>query len=186
MRKAIAYAAIVCCAIAIPYSTSADRTPPPSVLAQTKWEVFRSEGGWSITFPHGWQVSSCHTCSDPHTAGNFVMFGSGVVDDDDSVMVEPLAPRPANQRVKQWLDDLKHNANLNPIAGEQWITLNGKPALQVTYRYQNSSRYRVIYVVDGSRAYSLTGPTFPTDASYDTFKRMVASFKFDSATVHER
>ncbi len=101
---------------------------------------------------------------------------------DDMVMIEPLAARRANETVDQWLADTKTSANLNPIIGQDWISVNGVRALNVRYRYADSSEHDTVYVMNGSEMFAIEGPAISDPAIYEIYKKMVASFRFVSPT----
>jgi hypothetical protein len=98
--------------------------------------------------PANWQVSSCRSCPDPTDPNVFVSFYSP--SSDELLMVEHLVDKPRGQPVRQWLDDVKAKAKLNPRISEEWITFAGEPALKVFTRNADSTQSEVVYVVGSS------------------------------------
>ncbi len=154
-------------------------TAPSNATAAAKatplsWTTFKNRGGWSIDYPHGWAVSSCHVCRDPAAPGISVSFTGPR--DDDFVMVEPLADKPAAQTAAQWLNEIAATANLNTIVEKHPASLDGHFALVVRYRFADGTPWDEIYVADGNRTFQI-GP-LPTQApSLPVLRHMVATFK---------
>jgi len=148
------------------------------------WRSFSSRTGWSIQYPPGWKTGSCQSCSDAHAAGMYVdFFPPSNSERDGWVMVEPLAPRPANEAASDWLVEIAATANLNPQVMEQPFLVDGRPALRVRYRTSYGLLMEDVYVVAGRQTFSIQfggsdlKPPIETLPNYRVFNRMVLSFR---------
>jgi hypothetical protein len=124
---------------------------PISPAAQTgdvsHWKTFANRAGWAIKHPGNWQVDSCRQCSDPTDPNVFVTLFDPAT--KELIIVEHLIDKPSDQTVEQWLNDVKVTTVLNPIVSEEWISLNGTPALKVINRNADSSESENIYIRTG-------------------------------------
>jgi hypothetical protein len=160
-----------------------------SVDAQTAWKTFTNRAGWSIHYPADWTVESCKGCTDPTASGVYVnFFPPPGLEAEGSVMVEPLADKPADVDVDTWLEEMPTRGNRNPLRRETKITLNGSPALKVRYRTDSGDDKEAVYVVSGSTTF---GIEFSTEqphvllerlANYPAFKAMLQTFRLAAAT----
>jgi len=124
-------------------------------LAQEpNWKQFKSRGGWKISYPADWQISSCRSCKDPTSAGVFVDF-SPPTNAEGFVMVEQLASRPSNISADAWLRDVSTRANVNPQIQGQKLTVSSVPARKVRYRTVSGEEMESVYVVSGSDTFAL-------------------------------
>lgn len=181
--RLVAYSIVALAIVCVPAEGSAPPSGATGAVATT-WRTFVSHSGWSIEYPAAWQVSSCVSCSDPSAPGVFVNFRPPISTATTDVMVEPLAGKPAAQSAMQWLEEVKSEANLNPIIAEHRVLLSGFSGLQV--RYKNTStdtEMESTYFVFGSKTYAVE---FDTDAKggaleglsgYALYKHMIKSFK---------
>lgn len=108
-------------------------------------------------------------------------------------MVSPIADRPRDTSVDAWLADISKGANLNPHLHEQKLTLNGLPALKVRYLTADHQQMEDVYVVSGSKTFSISfsadpdgfgsepkkqGQSVPLEklGNYATFLKMLDAF----------
>jgi hypothetical protein len=150
--------------------------------AEPAWRTLTNRGGWSIEYPPLWQVSSCTNCPDPTAPEVYVSF-SLPSSPASSVMVEPLADRPAGQSVDAWLEEIKRSNNLNPIDTESSTTVNGLPGLRVRYRHSSGCQIEETYLVAGSKTYAISlacqelAKKDEGIANYPLYQHMVETFK---------
>ena len=176
-------------------------TPPPVVtnsiqpenkisdtnsIETTNWKVFLNRAGWSIKYPNDWKISSCHSCSDPTDPNVFVDFFPPTKNSDDGwVQISHVADKPSNKSVDEWLTDLKHTLNLNPILKEEKITINNLPALKVRYRnlYAGGKESEGVYIVSGSETFEISfggnkpGIMLENFGNYSIYTKMLSTFK---------
>lgn len=157
------------------------------VIAQTgRWRPFTSRTGWTVAYPDDWTTESCHTCSDPTAKGVYVdFFPPHEWEKGGWVMVSPLGSRPAGASSDSWLAELSTSANQNPHVSEKRLTVGGHPALMVRYRTSEGTFMDEVYVVSGSRAFSIgfSGQGDPQPAkldNYPVFEKMVQSFRIQN------
>jgi hypothetical protein len=142
-----------------------------------KWRTFTNRAGWSIKHPSNWKVGSCRSCPDPTDPGVFVSIYSP--SDDELLMVEHLIDKPKAQSVRDWLDDTKTKANLNPRIREEWITVAGEPALRVITRNADSTQSEVVYVVHGVSTFQISfAQNF---SSAEVCRKMLSTFRFTTS-----
>lgn len=153
------------------------------------WKAFTSRSGWTIKYPIGWRIASCHSCSNPKAEGMFVDFFPPEKQEAGGwVMVSPLACKPANTPADPWLTEVAANANQNPHMSEKRLTLGGNPALTVRYRTSKGSFMDEVYIVSGSHTFSIEfggekDGTPPENAqNYPVFRGMVESFRVHSTS----
>jgi hypothetical protein len=97
-------------------------------------------------------------------------------------MVSPLASKPTNSRVDDWLTEIAADANRNPHMNEQRLYVGGDPALRVGY-HSKDCEMEEVYVVSGSKTFSIqfSGDASNTSlkrlANYSVFNKMVDSFR---------
>ncbi len=146
------------------------------------WRTFTNRAGWSIKHPSNWKVGSCRSCPDPADPGVFVSIYSP--SDDELLMVEHLIDKPRAQSVRDWLDDTKTKANLNPRIREEWITLAGEPALRVITRNADSTQSEVVYVVHGLSTFQISFDRHFSTA--DVCRKMLLTFQFTTSQPTQR
>src|SRR5579871_661611 len=130
----------------------------------SKWKAFSNRAGWSLKHPSDWKVGSCNNCSDPTDPDVFVSLyhpSNGAL-----MMIEHLIDKPKNQTVRQWLDEVKATANLNPRISEEWITLDGQPALKVITSNPDKTQSENIYVVYGDRTFYVSFERNPSNTLF--------------------
>jgi hypothetical protein len=154
--------------------------------ATAPWTTFSSRGGWSISYPSDWRIASCKSCSDPKAPGVFVDFFSPRQNREGGwVMVEQLADKPPSRSVDEWLSNIATSANVNPHIRDEKFVLNNLPALKVRYRTAHQSEMEEVYVLSGSKTFSVT---FGEDSNparvpleqltnYPVYVKMLASFR---------
>ncbi len=142
-----------------------------------KWKTFTNRAGWSIKHPSNWKVGSCRSCPDPADPDVFVSIYSP--SDDELLMVEHLIDKPRSQSVRDWLDDTKTKANLNPRISEEWITLAGEPALRVVTRNADSTQSEVVYLVHGVSTFQISFDR--NSSSANVCRKMLSTFQFTTS-----
>jgi hypothetical protein len=156
-------------ACAIPSAAAAGQD-----LDTSKWKVFSNRAGWSIKHPSDWKIGSCNSCSDPTDPDVFVSLYHP--SNHALMMIQHLTDKPKNQTVRQWLDDLKSTANLNPRISEEWLTFDGQPALKVITSNPDATQSENLYIVYGDRTFYLSFErNTPSDA---IFRQMLSTFRF--------
>lgn len=158
-----------------------------AVNANAGWNVFNNGTGWSITYPVDWTAESCKSCAEPTAPEAYVnFFAPPELEEEGSVIVEPLASKPANVGVDEWLERMPIRGGHNPLRKETKITLNGAPALKVRYRTDSGDDKEAVYVVSGARTFAIEfsaeQPHAFVDrlANYEDFQKMVSSFEVTS------
>ena len=139
-----------------------------------KWKTFFNKAGWRIKYPESWQIESCAQCTNPTDPNVLVSFYNPAT--QDRIMVEPLADKPANQTVDQWLEDVSRGSILSPRVSEQWITLNSTRALRVINGDADSAQTQNIYMVNGSRTFAIR-TAWQTD-SQQLLQQIILTFRF--------
>jgi hypothetical protein len=125
-----------------------------NLCAQTPsaWKLFKSRGGWSISYPKQWRVSSCRSCKDPTAPGVFVDFFPPTMKTDEGwVMVEPLRDRPSRTAEDDWLSNISKTANVNAQISKEKMRVDRFPALKVRYRTKDGDEMESVYVAARSR-----------------------------------
>jgi hypothetical protein len=100
-------------------------------------------------------------------------------------MVEQLADKSPAASVNEWLSQVATSANLNPHTGEQRFVLNHLPSLKVRYRTAGQNEMEQVYVVSGSKTFSVSfhedddPARVPLEqlANYPLYVKMLASFR---------
>jgi hypothetical protein len=165
---------LICCLLLTLAWAIPSRQAAGQDVDTSKWKTFANRAGWSIKHPSDWKVGSCNSCSDPTDPYVFVSLYHP--SDNALMMVQHLIDKPENQTVRQWLDDLKSTANLNPRISEEWITLDGQPALKVITSNPDNTQGEDIYVVYGDRTFYVSFErNTPSDA---IFRQMLITFRF--------
>lgn len=147
------------------------------------WKAFSNRAGWSMSFPSGWSLASCHNCSDVKAADVFVdFFPPRHKTNEGWVMVRPLLDMPKNSTLNAFFADVSSSANQCRHLREEALELNGLPAFKVRYQTADGGEMEEVYVVAGSKTYSIT---FSDDSShrpveqlanYAIYLRMLNSF----------
>lgn len=139
-------------------------------------------GQWSIQFPANWKIGSCHYCSDPAKGNVFVTF-SNPDRVEEFVMVEHLAPKPADETADHWLEQMS-KGNSNPVTSKQTLLLDGMPALKVRNRNSSGSEFETVYVIRESETFSIElydnkdGERIQGMSIYPIYQHMLSTFKF--------
>lgn len=149
---------------------------PCSAQAQdtSGWKTLTSKGGWTIEYPASWQVWSCHSCPDPTAPNVYVSFGN-LSPNGPLVMVEPLADKPLNEDIEQWLNRLKGTNNLNPIVSADSISIKGLRGLRVKYKTAGNTPMEETYLVSGSRTFAISLATAGS-RELAIYQQMVSTF----------
>jgi hypothetical protein len=126
-----------------------------SAQPRSEWKLFKSRGGWSISYPKQWEISSCRSCKDPTAPGVFVdFFPPGMRTDEGWVMVGPLQDKPSGMTTDDdWLGKISKTNNVNKQIAEEKVRLNRIPALKVRYRTENREEMESVYLAVGSRTF---------------------------------
>jgi hypothetical protein len=145
------------------------------------WKTFTNRAGWSIQYPANWTVGSCHSCSDPAEGNVFVTFWDPARP-GDSVMIEHLAPKPADKTAMQWLQEMKRNPNAQTT--EEALVIDGMPALKVRYKHPTGREFEMVYVVRNSDTFEITihddndAERIQDMSIYPIYQHMLSTFKF--------
>lgn len=89
----------------------------------------------------------------------------------ESIMIEPLADKPRDRTLDQWLDDVKATTVVDAIVSQERIFLNGTRALKVINRHTKN-----VYLVHGSKTFAIR----LDPAASPVLQRMLSTFKFRS------
>jgi hypothetical protein len=156
----------------------------PSAKTEAGWNVFSNGTGWSIQYPADWTAEGCKTCMEPTAPAAYVnFFPPAELETEGSVMVEPLADKPAEVSVDAWLEEMPARGGHNPLRKETRMTLNGSPAIDVRYRTGSGDDKEAVYVVCGAKTFAIEfsteQPRVLVDrlANYPVFEEMVQSFQ---------
>lgn len=152
-------------------------TPPfQQTGGSSEWTTFTNRAGWSIRHPVNFKVGSCRQCSDPTNPDVFVTF----LDPSTSgfVMIEHLLDKPADQSVEKWLDAISRETVANPRASEEWVYLDGAPALKVKNRNPDSTESENVYVVNGSTTFAVRVSNIEVTPFYLLCRQMISTFRF--------
>src|SRR5206468_10811579 len=114
-----------------------DCRPSMQNTIDSHWKIFVSRAGWSIRYPANLRISSCKSCSDLTDPNAFVTFYDPVT--DQSMMIEPLAPKPNDRTVEDWLTETSETNDLNHLLTKDWVVVAGRRALKVIYRNADST-----------------------------------------------
>ncbi len=148
------------------------------ISAQTrqsgKWKTFRNRAGWSIRYPKGWSVASCHQCDDPGDDNAFVAISDPRK--DGMIMIDHFVDKPADQGIEQWLGDLKRTVNLNERVSEESVILDGEKALRVITRNLDATENETVYVVHDSKTF---GIMIDRNSNLELSRRIVSTFHFE-------
>ena len=93
------------------------------------------------------------------------------------IMIEPLASKPPERNLDEWLGEVAAATVLNPRVRQEWIALDRQRALKVLSRNPDSTQSESIYVVHGSKTFAIRGPDLNV-GSYQVYQQMLASFRF--------
>jgi len=136
------------------------------------WKVFTNRSGWSVKYPRRVKIISCRQCEDPTAPGILVMFRDSLT--SASMMIEPLAQKPSDRTVRQWLQETSRSTVANPRLTEEWIYIDGRSALNVKNKGADSSWTSNIYVIAGSKTFAIR----ISNAGSALFRRMLSTFRF--------
>ena len=142
----------------------------------SRWKAFSSKAGWSIKYPASWKVGSCRQCPDPTDSDVFVTF----LDPStmESIMIEHLIDKRAEQTAEQWLTAVKRTTNLNPSVSEEWIFVDGEHALKVKNKNPDSGESENIYLCNGSKTFAIRASNIRNVSFYTRYQQMVSLFRF--------
>ena len=95
-----------------------------------------------------------------------------------SILVEPLADKPADKSIEEWLQEVGRETVANPIASQEWDYLDGALALKMDNRNPDGTESVNVYVVNGVKTFAIrASQTQPK--SFDTlFRQMLSTFRF--------
>ena len=143
----------------------------------SRWKTFASRAGWSIKYPPDWRISSCRQCEDPADPGVFVAFSasSGEV----LIMIEPLADKTAGQSTQQWLNEVEHATVLTPALTEDWLFIDGVPALKVI-NGAGSVRTENIYIAHGAKTLAIRLSDIRDSRTRSICEQILSTFRFSS------
>lgn len=143
----------------------------------SNWKSFSSRAGWSIKYPGEMKVGSCRQCEDPTDPTALVTFASPQF--GGSIMVERLADKPAGRSVDSWLHEVSRNTVAGRRANEEWIYLDGVPALRVENRDdRNSLESENLYVVSGLKTFAIRAADSGQAQFHRVFRQMLSTFRF--------
>jgi hypothetical protein len=128
-------------------------------------------------YPADWAVGSCVSCADVHAPNVFVTF-SDPRKRDQMVLVEHMADKPAATSADQWLRHMEEVANLNPRTGDRWVVLSGRRALSVITRSLDGAGSETVYVVNGSKTFSILTSKIGDARFAATYRKMLSTFVF--------
>ncbi len=159
------------------------------VGAVSLWKTLINRAGWSVQCPPGWKVLSCTYCPDVTDPDVFVSFhppsGHGVI------TIEHLADKPVNRSTDQWFDWIEHAADANVRMSEETMSLDGRQAVRVRYRYlgapETEAEREILYVIDKSRTFEISVWVDERGVSIEN-RRNIQSInkcfpRFDSRTI---
>jgi hypothetical protein len=92
------------------------------------------------------------------------------------VLVEHLADKPPAESADQWLRHMEEVANLNRRRGDEWISLSGTRALRVVTRSPDGTDSETVYVVNGSKTFSIMASDIGRARFYGTYRKMLSTF----------
>jgi len=147
-------------------------TPSDNFEDVAKWMIFTSKAAWSIRYPGTLKVGSCRQCSDPTAPDAFVVFRDPST--GESIMVEPLEERPADQTIAKWLQEVSQATVANPRVSDEWIYVDGRPALKVTNKGADSIETSNIYIVNGSKTLAIR----ISNTHKALYEQMLSTFRF--------
>jgi len=156
------------------------------VGAVSLWKTLINRAGWSVQCPPGWKVLSCTYCPDVTDPDVFVSFhppsGHGVI------TIEHLADKPVNRSTDQWFDWIEHAADANVRMSEETMSLDGRQAVRVRYRYldapETEAEREILYVIDKSRTFEISvwvderGVSIENQLEYPIYQQMLSTFRF--------
>jgi hypothetical protein len=151
-------------------------SPPDQPGDVSKWASFVNRAGWSIKYPSNFRVGSCRQCPDPASPNVFVTFSDPST--AESIMIERLADKPADQTVDKWLQESSHDTVANLRVNDEWIYLDGMPALKVKNRKPDSGESESVYIVNGSKTFAIRASSTQTRSFYLLYRQMLSTFRF--------
>jgi hypothetical protein len=141
------------------------------------WKTFSNQAGWSIKHPPSWQLSSCVNCSNLTDPWVFVAFRDPLT--DNSVTIDHMADKPAQETTEQWLDEVSHAGNLNPVLSRDWVIVDGLRALKVNNRNTSTSaEMESVYIVRDRDTFSIMALDIRNTSFYALYQKMLSTFKF--------
>jgi hypothetical protein len=144
------------------------------------WKTFTNRAGWSVQYPAGWTVGSCHSCPDPAADNGYVTFWDPHRA-TDSVMISHLAPKPADKTASQWLQEM---SNSNSGTSEEAVLIDGVPALKVRTRNRTGRESEAVYVIRNSDTFEIeiyddnVGERIQDLSIYPIYQHMLSTFRF--------
>ena len=156
------------------------RSPNKGAPSDVTWKSFTSCDGWTIDYPSDWKVFSCAQCPDPaapHVPAIFLdptteqtLKIERLVDQpakkeaktsrsgdpsSHAWSTPPSEPRPRGSALENWLIQVSHDTVLNPRLGEEWLDLNGVPALSVRNQNPDSTQSENTYLTHGAKTFAI-------------------------------
>jgi len=150
----------------------AQAAPPDTSEDAAKWATFMNKAGWAIKYPATLKVGSCRQCSDPTAPDAFVIFRDPST--GESMMIEPLIEKPADQNITKWLQGLSQTTVANPRVSDESIFLDGRPALKVLNKGADANETLNIYVINGSKTFAIR----ISNARNAVYQQMLSTFRF--------
>jgi hypothetical protein len=142
------------------------------------WKTFSNQAGWSIKHPPSWQLSSCVMCSNITDPWVFVAF-SDPLTDNFVVTIHHMADKPAQETTEQWLDEVSHTGNWNPVLSREWVVVGGLRALKVNNRNTSTStEMESIYIARDRDTFSIEAWDTRNTSFYALYQKMLSTFKF--------
>jgi len=142
------------------------------------WKTFSNRAGWSIKHPPSWQLSSCVMCSNLTDPRVFVAFRDPLT--DNSVTIYHMADKPAQETTDQWLDEVSHAGNLNPVLSRDWVVVDGLRALKVNNRNTSTSaEMETIYIMRDRDTFSIMALDTRNTSFYALYQKMLSTFEFN-------
>src|SRR5437588_12565835 len=133
-----------------------------------------SRSGLTIKYPRNWSVTTCHQCEDPRAPGVFVAFLNPST--HEIVMIEPLADKPAQTPIDDWLSEVNRSVNASPEAKSEWVVLGREKALKAIHRHPDLSESETLYVVHHSKTFAIQADRH--SPPYSTYQRLLSTFRY--------
>jgi hypothetical protein len=96
----------------------------------------------------------------------------------ESILIEPLADKPADQTIDRWLQEISAASVANPVASQEWIYLDGLLALKVDNKSPNGTASENVYVVNRLKTFALHGWPTETKPFALLFRQVLSTFRF--------
>lgn len=138
----------------------------------SQWRLFISRAGWSLRYPPQALPTGCRQCADLTAPDVAVFFSFG----GDGVMIEPLADKPPDHALADWLKAVARDTVLVPVINDEWIEVDGIRALKV----RNGGAGRAsdnIYFVHGLKTFAVRSPDVQSK-NYRLYLEILGTFHF--------